>query len=215
MNQIEYKKSFFTLDVMNVNSPKLQVGTFKEFDNVKFTIKLVNNERPVSLEGKLVKLFAKLPDNSPMYQEEDVVIVNETRGLVDIIVRKMALSQIGEVQCELEVFNSDLSMLTSGEFSFTVNDKANNFDVSGEDLGDPINVLREIAEFSLIIKPQEEARVAAEGQRDASERVRMSSEATRMENELDRIERMNVIEEKVNTVISNTEIDTIISNALA
>lgn len=214
MSQIEFKQASFTLDFMEVTSSGVSVGTFKEFDNVKFTIRLSNGKRPISLVDKTVKLFGKLPDGSPMYQELDIVVLKANTGIVEVIPKKFALSQKGTVRCEMEVFNPDATVLTSGGFEFTVIDKGNDLDGAEGEVGEAIDFLKEISEFSAIIKPEEEKRAAAELVRIDSEAQRVADEEIRLSNEMDRIERFTIMEDKVNTVMSNADIDTIVANAL-
>lgn len=211
---IEFKKVSFVLDMMDVATNRAKVGTFKEFDNVKFAIQIANDKRPMPLKDKIIKLYAELPDGTPMYQEKGITILDPINGIIDIIPKSLALSQIGTIKCEVEVFNCDGSVLTSGGFDFLVIDKANNLDTD-EEVGEAIDFLKEIFEFSEKIVPAEEARVQAELTRNNSELERLAGEDLRRENEADRIERFNIMEDKVNTVISNAEIDSIISNALS
>lgn len=211
---IEFKKVSFVLDMMDVTTNRAKVGTFKEFDNVKFTIQIANDKKPLPLNDKVIKLYAELPDGTPVYQEKDITVLSQVNGIIDIIPKSSALSQIGNVKCEIEVFNCDGSVLTSGGFDFIVIDKANNLDTD-EEIGETIDFLKEIFEFSEKIVPAEADRVQAELVRNSSELDRLASESLRRESEVDRIERFNIMEEKVNNVISSTEIDSIISSALS
>lgn len=209
----------FSLNVINVRSG-FDAGYFKEFDRVIFRITLLNRETPIDLSDKTIKLFAKKPNNSIVYQETDIEVVNARGGLIDVYLKSGLLNAIGKVVCELEIVNSDSTFITSGEFSYTVIDKLNNLDNEIEEVED-IEFLNQAREFTDYIVPEEIKRVEAESARNSNEvkriyneQLRTLDEEARKINEVDRQNRIMVIENKVDTVVTTSEIDGIIQTAL-
>lgn len=215
----EFKLVSVTIDVMNIGSIG-SVGSFKEFDNVIIRATMLNSRQPIDLAGKKVRMYAKKPNGSIVYQEKNITIINPRGGIIDISLSSGLLNVIGTVSFELEIINADETFVTSGTVSYSVVDKLNDLDNEIEEVQD-IEFLEQAKEFNAYIVPEETKRVITEKERVSNEEervsdeiIRISNEEERISNEVDRLERFAVMEDKVNTVISSGDIDTIISNAL-
>lgn len=208
-----------SIDIMNVGSTAT-VGTFKEFDNVIIRISMLNRKEPCDLTGKKIKIFARKPNGSIVYQESDITVVNPRGGIIDVKLKNGLLNTTGSTSFEIEIINTDGSFVTSGAISYSIMDKLNDLDNEIEEVDD-IEFLHQAKEFNDYIVPEEIKRVESESARLRNEVLRIQSEEfrvldeeTRKANEIDRQARIAVIENKVDTVISQQDIDTIIANAL-
>lgn len=211
---IEYKVVSFGLDLMGVGrSVTPSFGVFKEYDNVKLRITVNNGEKPVSLDSKVIKLFARKPDKEPVYQEKNISIVDPRNGVVEIVLTKAMLNVIGDVRAELELINIDGSLVTTNTFIIKVVDKLNDLNTD-EEVGENVEFLKEIQEFITLTRPEEEKRQANELIRTRAENTRLAAEEIREANELLRQKATEDMLEAINVAMSNTEIDSIVSNAL-
>lgn len=210
---MDFKMSAFALDIMDVRDTVKLRDSFKELDNVIFRVKLTERREPVTLFGKTVRLFAIKPDGEPVYQESNISFTDPAGGVVDIVLTKAALSQIGSVTAEIEVINSDGTLMTTGNFTFDVVNKLNDLN-SDEEIVENIDFLKEIQEFLTSTRPEEENRERSEVERKRDEQERESAENKRVLNEKQRQASFSDMEKKINVGITASEIDDIISEAL-
>ena len=211
---MNYKISSFKLDLSDVCKPIEVPDCFKEHDSVIFRVGITNKGNPVSLFGKTVRFFAVKPDKEVVYQIENINVADPISGIVDVRVTPAALNVYGKVTGELEIVNQDGTLMTTSNFTFSVVDKLNNLDTD-EEVVENIDFLKEIQEFVVSTRPEETNRQNQEKQRKADEQARLSAEEIRVQNELDRQASFSDMEQRINVGITNSDIDTIISNALA
>lgn len=210
---MDFKMSAFSLDIMEVRDTVILRDSYKELDNVILRVKLTERRQPVTLFGKTVRLFAIKPDGEPVYQESNISFTDPAGGVVDIILTKAALNQIGTVKAEIEIINSDGTLMTTGNFKFDVVDKLNDLDTD-EEIVENIDFLKELQEFLTSTRPEEEGRERSEEERRREERERETAESQRVANEQQRQASFSDMEKKINIGITTSDIDAIISEAL-
>ena len=210
---MDFKMSTFSLDIMDVRGTVKLRDSYKELDNVILRVKITERQQPLTLFGKTVRLFAIKPDGEPVYQESNISFTDPAGGVVDIVLTKAALNQIGEVKAEIEVINTDGTLMTTGNFAFNVVNKLNDLDTD-EEIVENIDFLRELQEFLVSTRPEEQEREEQETQRKREEQERVSAETQRAENERQRQASFSDMEQRINVGITTSDIDAIISDAL-
>ncbi|WP_160678769.1 BppU family phage baseplate upper protein [Clostridium sp. C8-1-8] len=83
---------------------------------IEFT--LTNNGVAVDLTGHTVKIFALKVDNTIIFN--NVQITDATNGKVLVELTSQALAVVGELQCELDIYGTDNSVLSSKVFMINV-----------------------------------------------------------------------------------------------
>lgn len=83
---------------------------------IEFT--LVNNSLPLNLTGHTVKIFAIKADNTLIFN--NVTITNATEGKVLVELTSQALAVIGSLECELVIYGSNNSVLSTKSFAINV-----------------------------------------------------------------------------------------------
>lgn len=101
---------------------------FKQFDYGSSTVKvtLMEGSTPVNLQDKAIIGVFRDSDKNILVDKNDELIrsvaraINVNEGTVNVVVPNDILKVAGKIECEIIVFNSDSSRLTSPRFDFYI-----------------------------------------------------------------------------------------------
>ncbi|MBK1809338.1 BppU family phage baseplate upper protein [Clostridium sp. YIM B02505] len=106
--------------LMDINNRVLTKLEAKQDDvNSRFIqITLLDGNNAINLTGNTVKIFGVKADNTKIFN--DVEITDATNGVILIELTNQALAVAGELQCELVIYGSENSVLSSKVFTINV-----------------------------------------------------------------------------------------------
>lgn len=106
--------------LMDINNRVLTKLEAKQNDaNSRFLqITLLDGNNQINLTGNTVKIFGVKADNTKIFN--DVEITDALNGVILIELTSQALAVAGELQCELVIYGSDSSILSSKVFTINV-----------------------------------------------------------------------------------------------
>lgn len=105
---------------LDINKDMYQTIDAKQNDTksrfIEFT--LIDNSLPYDLTDSTVKIFGNKPDNTIIFN--NVTITDATNGIVTVELTSQALAVVGALVCELVIYGSDSSILSSKIFIINV-----------------------------------------------------------------------------------------------
>jgi len=145
-------------------------------------ITLIDNSVPVDITNHTVRIYAKKPDGTRVFN--DAEIIDATNGKVRVELTNQILAVTGLVECELTLYGTDGSIIASQKFYINV-EKTLRDDSAIESTNEFTALTKLIAENQQI-KNEEAERITAENIRNSNENTRKSNENTRKSNETER-----------------------------
>lgn len=136
------KQFTFKVDFIRKNS--LCMAEVNQEDTVIFNIFLTKNGEAIDLTEKQLRLFAVKPDNQPIYQD-NFEILDIKGGAIRIKANTSLFQAIGTVVCQIDIWGSDKSQISSGQFLIQVGKHIGGNDIVNSYIDVPL--FRELSEY--------------------------------------------------------------------
>lgn len=195
---------------------------FKQYDYGTCTInaQIVKKEDvPVDITNLSIISIFKIANKTVVgsgTDRNDVEVVDQSNGLIKISIPNTVLKRVGEVECEIVLFDEENNRTTSPRFLFKINESIYNHEDSNVELPQdenyPLligmineikNLKNEMSEFLTVVQ-------ATNSEMENNETSRQSQESQRQEQETQRQESINTameaIDNKIKEIIGEKDV---------